>query len=61
VVIAPLPSDSESVVVDLPASLAPGVYPLRIQVDGAVSPLREDTSPGSPGFAPAIEVTGGPP
>jgi hypothetical protein len=39
----------------LPADLAPGIYPLRVEVDGALSLLTDVSAP--PGFSPSIEVT----
>lgn len=53
-------TDAVSVLVD---GLIPGRYLVRLQVDGAESPLLLDTDPASPGFGgysrPAVDLTGG--
>jgi hypothetical protein len=55
------PEVSAGVAVQVPADLATGTFLLRVQVDGAVSALAVDTTPGSPTFnryvGPLIEVT----
>jgi hypothetical protein len=55
------PEVSTGVGVQVPADLATGTFLLRVQVDGAVSALAVDTTPGSPTFnryvGPLIEVT----
>ncbi len=59
---APLtgPTSSTTVTVTVPASIAAGAYPLRVEVDGAQSLLTQDTNPVSPTFGqwlPQVEVS----
>lgn len=54
------PSSSPQITVTIPADMAPGTYPLRVEVDGAQSKLAQDTTQGSPTYGqwlPQIEVT----
>ena len=56
----PTPTTSNTVTVTVPASTVPGTYPLRVEVDGAQSPLAQDMNPASPTFGqwlPQVEVT----
>jgi hypothetical protein len=46
-----------SLTIDIPVDVEAGTYPLRVEVDGALSPLKDDSSPGSPGFSPSIVVS----
>jgi hypothetical protein len=46
--------------VDVPATAALGIYPLRVEVDGAQSKLTLDTNPASPTYnqwLPQVEVS----
>jgi uncharacterized protein DUF4255/IPT/TIG domain-containing protein len=46
--------------VAVPGTFAPGVYPVRVVVDGLESPLRIDNNPASPSFGqlvPLVQVT----
>jgi uncharacterized protein DUF4255/IPT/TIG domain-containing protein len=54
------PNTSNTVTVTVPNVIAPGTYPLRIQIDGAQSLLTQDTTTGSPTFGqwlPQVKVT----
>ena len=54
------PSSSRSVAAAVPATIAAGVYPLRVEVDGAQSLLTLDETQGSPTFGqwlPQVQVT----
>jgi len=54
------PSTSPIVSVIVPATIAIGTYPLRVEVDGAQSLLTQDTTLGSPTYGqwlPQVEVT----
>lgn len=54
------PSTSNTVTVTIPASIAAGTYPLRVEVDGAQSLLSQDTIKGSPTYLqwlPQVEVS----
>ena len=54
------PATSATVTVTVPASVAPGTYPLRVEVDGAQSRLTQDTVTASPTFGqwlPQVRVT----
>jgi uncharacterized protein (TIGR03437 family) len=54
------PSSSTTVTVTVPATLAVGNYPLRIEVDGAQSQLAQDATKGSPTFGqwlPQVQVS----
>jgi hypothetical protein len=58
------PHNEDSETVDMVVSgLAPGRYLVRLQVDGAESPLSVDNDPQSPGFGrydgPLVDLTGG--
>ncbi len=56
----PTPTTSNTVTVTVPAATVPGTYPLRVEVDGAQSPLAQDMNPASPTFGqwlPQVEVT----
>ncbi|HBL28451.1 MAG TPA: hypothetical protein DD490_16585, partial [Acidobacteria bacterium] len=60
--VPPRADDAEDANVSL-AGIVPGVYLVRLQVDGAESPLDVDTDPASPTFGrfigPVIDLTGG--
>jgi IPT/TIG domain len=54
------PTTSATVTVTVPNTVDPGVYPLRVEVDGAQSKLTLDTNPASPTFnkwLPQVEVS----
>lgn len=54
------PSSSRSVAAAVPVTIAAGVYPLRVEVDGAQSLLTLDETQGSPTFGqwlPQVQVT----
>jgi len=54
------PSTSNTVTVTVPASIATGTYPLRVEVDGAQSRITQDTNPASTTFGqwlPQVEVS----
>ena len=54
------PSSSNTVTVTVPASIAAGTYPLRVEVDGSQSLLTLDQTPGSPThgqWLPQVQVT----
>lgn len=54
------PSSSTTVTVTVPSSITPGVYPLRVEVDGAQSLLSRDTNKTSPTFGqwlPQLNIT----
>jgi hypothetical protein len=54
------PATSTQITVTVPASIAVGTYPLRVEVDGAQSRLTLDTTSGSPTFGqflPQAEVS----
>jgi hypothetical protein len=54
------PSTSNTVTVTVPSTIAPGAYPLRVEVDGAQSQLTQDTNPSSPSYGqwlPQVEVS----
>jgi hypothetical protein len=54
------PSTSTTITVTVPASIAVGTYPLRVEVDGAQSQLTQDTNPASPTYGqwlPQVEVS----
>ena len=54
------PSTSTTVTVTVPASIAAGTYPIRIEVDGAQSQLTQDTNPASANYGqwfPQVEVS----
>ncbi|HWG19561.1 MAG TPA: DUF4255 domain-containing protein [Terracidiphilus sp.] len=54
------PSSSTSVTVTVPATLATGTYPLRVEVDGAQSQLTQDSNAMSPTYGqwlPQVEVS----
>jgi hypothetical protein len=54
------PTTSNTVTVILPSTIAPGTYPLRVEVDGAQSKLVQDTNPASPTYGqwlPQVEVS----
>jgi hypothetical protein len=53
------PSTSNTVTVTVPSTVAPGAYPLRVEVDGAQSQLTQDTNQSSPTYGqwlPQVEV-----
>lgn len=58
---ASAPASSTTLTARIPADLTPGTHLLRVQVDGATSPLTVDTNDASPTFdeyvGPLIEVT----
>jgi hypothetical protein len=60
--VPPRAEDAEDANIFL-AGMTPAVYLVRLQVDGAESPLDVDTDPESPTFGtfigPAIDLTGG--
>jgi len=54
------PTTSATVTVTVPSTIAPGTYPIRVEVDGAQSLLTQDTTSGSPTFGqwlPQVEVS----
>lgn len=54
------PTSSTTVTVTVPPSVAVGTYPLRVEVDGAQSPLTQDTNQASPTYGewlPQVEVS----
>ncbi|MGA7314743.1 MAG: Pvc16 family protein [Silvibacterium sp.] len=54
------PPSSTGITVDVPATAALGIYPLRVEVDGAQSKLTLDTNPASPTYnqwLPQVEVS----
>jgi hypothetical protein len=54
------PATSAQITVTVPATVAVGTYPLRVEVDGAQSRLTLDSTPGSPTFGqwlPQVRVT----
>jgi hypothetical protein len=54
------PATSTTVTVIVPASIAAGTYPLRVEVDSAQSQLTQDTNPSSPTYGqwlPQVEVS----
>ncbi|KAA6459805.1 DUF4255 domain-containing protein [Acidobacteria bacterium AB60] len=54
------PATSTQITITVPASVAAGTYPLRVEVDGAQSTLTQDSNPASPTFGqylPQIQVT----
>jgi hypothetical protein len=55
------PPTTQTITVAVPAAVATGTYLLRVDVDGAVSPLVVDADPGHPTFqqfiGPLVEVT----
>lgn len=60
--VPPRAEDAEDANIPL-SGMIPAVYLVRLQVDGAESPLDVDTDPESPGFGsfsgPTIDLTGG--
>jgi hypothetical protein len=54
------PPSSTGITVDVPATAALGIYPLRVEVDGAQSKLTLDTNPASTTYnqwLPQVEVS----
>lgn len=54
------PSTSDTLSVTVPSTIAPGAYPLRVEVDGAQSQLVQDTNPANATFGqwlPQVEVS----
>jgi hypothetical protein len=54
------PSTSDIVSVTVPATVAPGIFPLRVEIDGAQSLITQDTTFGSPTYGqwlPQVEVS----
>jgi hypothetical protein len=55
------PPTATTIAVDIPADFGAGTFLLRVQVDGAISPLQVDDDPASPTYhqyvGPTIEVT----
>jgi hypothetical protein len=54
------PSSSTVVTVTVPGTIAAGIYPLRVEVDGAQSLLTQDQTAGSPTqgqWLPQVQVT----
>ena len=54
------PTTSNTVAITVPAAMAVGAYPLRVEVDGAQSQLTQDTNPASPTvgqWLPQVEVS----
>ncbi|MBB5503115.1 DUF4255 domain-containing protein [Paraburkholderia sp. MM5384-R2] len=54
------PADSNTLAFSVPASVAAGTYPLRVEIDGAQSKLTLDSSSGSPTYGellPQLQVT----
>lgn len=54
------PTTSSTVTVTVPSTVAPGTYPLRVEVNGAQSLLTQDTNPASPTYGqwlPQAEVS----
>jgi Pvc16 N-terminal domain/IPT/TIG domain len=54
------PSTSNTVAVTVPSTIAPGAYPLRVEVDGAQSLLTQDTTQSSSTYGqwlPQVEIS----
>lgn len=54
------PSTSNTVTVTVPSTIAPGAYPLRVEVDGAQSVLTQDTTQSSSTYGqwlPLVEIS----